>query len=144
MAVHPIRLRGGWEAFAVAGGSAQRVTLPLAAFPEGSDRLRLVRPFQSPPLDPARESLWLRLDNVPGLVAVTLNGRPLGRPPFDPPLNLPLGQGLPARNRLVLEVESGQADPGSPWGDVALLIVRDDDPAAARGFRGWTGEGFPS
>src|SRR5205823_3450154 len=79
MPEHWIRLRGGWEWHVPgAGQEPRRVTLPLAGFPGGA---LLVRSFQKPPLDLRRETLWLRLDAVPGLVLVALNGRELVRDP---------------------------------------------------------------
>lgn len=89
-----------------------------------------MRPFQAPPLDPARESLGFQLDDVPGLVVVELNGRELARPaPGTTSLWLPLvaEPPLPRRNLLVLEVEPPRQAGGllpdpSPWGTVALVI----------------------
>ena len=131
---HIIRLRGGWYwengPDQAAGRPERRVVLPLT-WPAGvARRGRLVRPFQAPPLDPARESLGFQLDDVAGLVVVELNGRELARPaPGTTSLWLPLPPEppLPRRNLLALEVEpprragSLELDP-SPWGTVALVI----------------------
>lgn len=125
---YQIRLRGGWESPGFDGGPrVGRVTLPLPGPPVGPGRIQFARSFQSPPLDRAAESLWLRLQTVPGLVAVHLNGRELSRAPFvEGTLLLALDEAVPGRNRLVLDVEppARLPDPGSPWGEVALVIRR--------------------
>jgi hypothetical protein len=140
---HIIRLRGGWERHGASGpGSGdegRRVALPLVWADDGASRLRLVRFFQTPPIDSRSETIDLRLDDVPGLVAVELNGRLLARPAAGTEsLRLALAEGLPSgsRNRLVLEVERVEPAPGAgsgrPWGQVALVIRRigpDDGPA---------------
>lgn len=125
MPEHLIRLRGGWERLD-AGETARtsRVVLPLVSTPEAPERLRLVRWFQTPPLEPGKETLWLRLDSVPGLISVGLNGAELAHGPFhESPLFLPLGDALPARNRVTLDAEFPDPD-GRPdaWGEVGLLI----------------------
>jgi hypothetical protein len=133
MAEHLIRLRRGWERLEPEGGAARGwVTLPLSGFPGGVSRLRLARSFQTPPLDPLHETLWLRLDAVPGLVSVALNDREIARGPFpSSPLLLPLVGNLVARNRLILEVEPPPFG-DSPWGDVAL-VISESEAAGARG-----------
>jgi hypothetical protein len=93
----------------------------------------LARWFQTPTLDPRRESLWLRLDSVPGLIVVALNGDTIAQAPFSAfPLLFPLPEVLPARNRIILDAYF----PGPPdvpaigflWGEVGLLI-QDAGPA---------------
>jgi hypothetical protein len=87
----------------------------------------LTRPFQCPRLDLSRETLWLRLENVAGLIAARLNGTPIGAVRAelnDYEFKL---QPLPHRNILVLEVETALCanDPRgqSPeWGFVSLVI----------------------
>ena len=126
MRSHIIRLRGGW----FWGDGPERTALPLTWPAEVARRVRLVRPFQAPPLDPGHVSLGIQLDDVPGLTVVELNGRELARPdPGTASLWLPLAPGtlLPRRNVLVLEVEpprpAGCLLPDqSPWGAVALVI----------------------
>jgi hypothetical protein len=128
MPEHLIRLRGGWlwqppqaEARSVAGC---RVTLPLT-WPAGhAGRIRLVRSFGPPPLDPDRETLALRLEQVGGLVSVRLNDREIARPtPGTTALEIPLPSPLPRRNLLVLDVDPpGPERAPEPWGVVALVI----------------------
>lgn len=135
MPEHRIRLRGGWEVLDSGGGGLpSRLTFPLKAFPDGVGRVRLARSFQTPPLDPRSETLWLRLDAVPGLVSVLFNDRELARGPFGTAvLLLPLGDALPARNRITLDVApcpgSGCPSEEFPWGEIALVIARGDLPA---------------
>ena len=76
--------------------------------------------FQAPRLDPERETLALRLDAVPGLMGVTLNGHEIAEvAPGGSSLLVPLGVDLPARNQLILEAESPTLDiastPGFFW-----------------------------
>jgi hypothetical protein len=103
------------------------MTLP-GLWPLGrARRLRLTRRFRRPRLDKGIESLCLRLQRVPGLDRITLNGAPL-------PLQLD-NQGsteielpdLPERNLLVLDVSLPEADPAgsvafADWGQIALLV----------------------
>jgi hypothetical protein len=136
MIEHQIRLRGGWQ-YDLRPDQDIRgwITLPLSAFSEGTQRLRLIRSFQTPPLDLDREALWLKLDHVHGLIAVFLNDHEIARPsPGATNLCLRIEHQLPARNQLVLEVDTllaGDDLPaGSHWGDISLLIRPLDDPAA--------------
>ena len=134
MSEHLIRLRGGWERLEPGERSpATRVTLPLLGFPEGPGRVRLSRWFQAPRLEPGRETLWLRLDAVAGLIAVVLNDSEIAHGPFPTsPVLVRLSENLSTRNRIVLEVESPQQRDPAPadfrWGEVAL-VVRGVDPA---------------
>jgi hypothetical protein len=123
---HRIRLRGGWEWHDPDGARPpRRAVLPLDAPPGGPGPIRLVRWFQTPRYDPARESLWLRLENVDGLGRVCLNDREIACGPFGPdPTLLPLGDQLPGRNRLTLDVIPAPRSDASPWGMVALAIRR--------------------
>jgi hypothetical protein len=94
----------------------------------GTAWVRLVRWFQAPAIDPRVEALGLRLDDVPGLVAVMLNGTVLALPgPDVPSLWLELPAALPARNRLELDVEVPNTPGAGPWGQVAL-VIRPRDP----------------
>jgi hypothetical protein len=128
MPEHLIRLRGGWEwREPEAASAARRVTLPMT-WPAGlTSRVRLIRSFQRPPIDPAHEALALRLESVSGLVAAWLNGRELARPNAGATaLCLPLDDPLPPRNVLVLEVDpqvpSHAGTDAEPWGTIALVI----------------------
>lgn len=130
MPEHLIRLRGGWEWHDLgdAPPTPGRVSLPLVWPDRAAPRVRLARSFQRPPLDPARETLGLRLEAVAGLVWAKLNDRAPARPePDADTLWLPIDDPLPPRNVLVLEVEPGATGTG-PWGLVTLVIR----PRAAR------------
>jgi hypothetical protein len=119
---HVIRLRGGWDWDA---GPTRRVSLPIDDWPTPNCLVRLVRRFQSPPIDPRDESLWLRLDAVPGLRSVHLNGGPLiDTANAGSAIETPLYDVLPAGNRLELLVETGEAVAGGSggWGLVALIV----------------------
>jgi hypothetical protein len=105
-------------------------------WPAGASRpIRLVRPFNRPPIDPARESLFLELEQVEGLASVLLNDRVLARPlPGTSWLVVSLDDPLPARNLLVLEVEPQAAGPeGLAWGQVALVIRPNGTSGPDRG-----------
>lgn len=127
MTDHPIRLRGGWERLLPEGdGKPERVTLPLGRWPEEWGPTRLVRRFQTPSYSARDQSLWLRLDALPGLVSLSLNGRALGVSPFpEGPMMLPIGTACEARNVLALNVEPTRiavGSAGSTWGIIALVV----------------------
>ena len=132
MPEHVIRLRGGWERVDPLGrAEGPRVTLPL---PRPGGPVRLARSFQAPRVDPAREAVWLRVADAPGLRSVRLNGRDLGPADgLEAARAYRLPADLPARNRLELA-----AEPASDgWGSIALVIRdRNDPPPDA-----WRGEG---
>jgi hypothetical protein len=147
MPEHQIRLRRGWRWLkdvsppgAIAAESGHEIALP-ATWPEraGAEaRVRLVRLFTAPSIDPLRETLLLRLSAVAGLVSVQLNGQELARPaPGTTDVELPLRDPLPRRNRLVLDILPPGAGPfggGAPeaWGSIAL-VIRDAAASAADG-----------
>jgi hypothetical protein len=88
----------------------------------GTSPVRLERSFRTPPIDPARETVRLRLEAVPGLLRVWLNGEPLHDGPGDcDALDLPLTGRLRDRNLLALEFDPSRAGE-RPWGQVALVI----------------------
>jgi hypothetical protein len=127
MREHWIRLRGGWEWFELSERPtrSRRLTLPVEQWPASlSGPIRLVRRFGCPPLDPARESLVLRLEDVSGLVALRFNDRQL-EPPADGSDSLRLEPVLP-RNELVLDVDptraTGRHDSPTRWGQIALVV----------------------
>jgi hypothetical protein len=128
MRQHRIRLRGGWECdWPSDDNRPRRLTLPLAFLAGDSTRIRLVRSFQKPPIDADRETLWLELEDVPGLVSVTLNGAELARPdPGTRSLCPRLDPDLPPRSQLVLDVDAvllqNALAAGSLWGSIALVI----------------------
>ena len=126
MPEHRIRLRGAWDWHGIEGEAefARRADLPADWPDDLAGPLRLLRRFSRPPLDPGREAARLELANVPGLVAVRLNGVDLGPVPAgDRDWIIPLGDGLLPRNSLVLEVD---LPPGPEarrgWGSIALVI----------------------
>ncbi len=132
---HLIRFRRGWEPSGAGPEVLPRpFTLPRADFPPASGSvIGIARWFRSPPIDPACETLWLRLDAVPGLISVALNGVEIACGEFhDPPVTIALSGGLAARNQLVLNVQplpAGRAMPlGFLWGEIAL-VVRREGPA---------------
>lgn len=130
MPEHLIRLRAAWEAEeADPTDGTRRVDLP-ASWSSGPSRLR--RFFRPPPLDPALEALTLRLERVPGLESVRLNGRELARPgPGVERLEILLEADLPARNLLELALgPAARAAPAEGWGAVAL-VIRPAGPAPA-------------
>lgn len=126
MLEHAIRLRGGWEWHNPAGVTPpQRVSLPFDRWSLGAGKARLVRHFQRPPIEAGRETLWLRLDDVPGLISVALNGHPLNAGPLSENAGPWPLEGLEARNRLELEVDPAGISPegrSAPWGHVSLVI----------------------
>ena len=121
MEAHEIRLRGGWEC-ASSGDLATAptgLTLPVRWDPAAAGRWRLTRRFNRPPRV-ADAAVVLRLLKAPGVVSVSLNGRPIG--PISPACaehDLVLGV-LAPRNELGLEVEP-PAD-GAEWGVISLLF----------------------
>jgi hypothetical protein len=125
---HLIRLRGGWDRQAPSDPqTAGKIALPLTSSPAGSVPVWLVRHFQTPPIDVARESLWLRLSDCPGVVSVVLNAREIARPgPSGEPLILPINLEPAGRNRLELLVEPpvrpDTSNEPTVWGHVALVI----------------------
>ena len=139
MPEHRIRLRGGWFLVDPSNPDAppRRLTLPLASHPDPGRPVVLLRPFQRPPTDPARETLGLRLVSVPGLVEARLNDLPLTLVPMGTDgFRSVLGGDLPARNRLVLRVGPDAPTDGPGWGDVALVIRGRDMPPGGTGGRG--------
>ena len=137
---HFIRLRGGWERQAEGEGNipTPRITLPTTWPPDWIASIRLRRSFGRPPIDVDRQELVLRLEDVAGLRRVWLNDRALPLPeiPGDS-IVLPIGDPLPDRNVLILEIDPsswaiGERGPGV-WGSIAL-VIRD---------RGAEGGGWP-
>lgn len=127
MTDHPIRLRGGWELLhSAADGKPERVTLPLDRRPPDWGRTRLVRRFQTPTYHVQAESLWLRLESLPGLRSASLNGRSIAvSPGIDEPTMVPIGAACEARNVLILEVDPSSMTanaPEGPWGLITLII----------------------
>ncbi len=127
MADHRIRLRGAWERHDPDAKTGRRVSLPLEREHAGAGHVRLIRPFNRPPLDPERERLLLEMEGIAGLVSVRLNQQEIARPePGTEELTLTLDQPLPMRNVLSLEVEFRDERDArlehSRWGTIALVI----------------------
>ena len=133
MPEHRIRLRGGWECQYREGESegddarevVRRVALPLAWTADFPDRIRLVRHFGRPPVDPRIESVSLEMRNVAGLNVARINGGAIAPAMIVDPSSwsVPLDGPLLPRNGLVLEVDlaTARGQPGE-WGDISLLI----------------------
>jgi len=73
--------------------------------------------------------LWLRLDRVPGLGPITLNGSLLPHQSGDEELIEILLPELGDRNELIIEVSLPESDPTgadepAEWGDIALVVRR--------------------
>jgi hypothetical protein len=126
---HLIRLRKAWEWCkpGIVVSVPERIDLPADPTQFAQGRTRLQRRFGTPAIDPSRESLALRFENVPGLRRVRLNGQPIAQNDpkvgsFEVSLALP----LPARNVLELEVDrippQTQEGANALWGDIALVI----------------------
>ena len=113
MSEHRIRLRGGWllRETTPRDATPRRITLPLAGFDANAGKIILFRSFQRPPLDPGRESLWLRLDDVPGLLSVSLNNRRIAL--VSPGVSNVL---VPLGDDLLAEISSGSTSTPSPAG----------------------------
>lgn len=127
--MHTIQLRGPWDLDATP--ERRRLDLPAAVLP--GPGLRLCRRFRRPPRLAGPLDCRLRLDDVPGLRRVDLNGATLAR--YDEPglgpadrVDLQIGPLLAASNLLCLEADRPDPDPPGPWGRVAL-VFDDEGPA---------------
>jgi hypothetical protein len=122
MPEHAIQLRKAWLERPRLS-HPRRLDLPL---PSPPDRiLHITRAFGRPPIDPARETLSLRLQDIPGLSAVLLNAQVLWQGPADAntnTLNLALPPDLPARNLLELQITPCSQHATTPWGRIALVV----------------------
>jgi hypothetical protein len=122
MGKHTIRLRAGWTFSPLEAPGASvpgRGTLPANRGSMPAGRLRWTRRFQRPPRVPG-ESAVLCLSRMPGIVSVSLNGRPIGpTSPVASEFELELGELLP-RNELTIEADPPR-DAGE-WGEVALVF----------------------
>ena len=131
MAEHWIRLRGGWEYSPLEDdrpvGPARRLALPIVWPADAPTAIQLARRFQRPPLNPYSETLWLRMDEVPGLLGVYLNGDKIAEAIQGETSLLVKLDDLPGRNRLILDLR--RVD-GGEWGSIALVIQERDDCAS--------------
>lgn len=126
--VHVIRLRGGWTTL---DANREVLTLPIVdPLPNRSDSLlQIQRKFGKPSLKPNQESLRLVVENVPGLVALRLNGQDLVHD-LDPLQQQQFRFPGPFHDRntleLVADLRSWLDNPfREPWGVVALEIILD-------------------
>lgn len=127
MTEHIIKLRGGWSITGI--GSDQepeaRLTLPSNSLRPRSAGYVLRRPFHAPrSLDPG-ESVWLRIQNVPGVCRIVLNDRVLHEGPIADrlPREFHVTADMTGRCLLTLELGGGEwIGPAEGWGHVALLI----------------------
>jgi hypothetical protein len=125
---HRIRLRAAWVLDPgpdPGEGRPRRVDLPIAWHEDAGPRARLRRGFGRPRLDPDRESARLELAEVPGLLAVRINGADAGPIGGAGPLSVPLPDPLPARNVVELEVDLAGLGPAArarAWGQVAVVV----------------------
>jgi hypothetical protein len=133
LAEHVIRFRGGWECHGLGGaaGNARRLTLPTVWNDGSPARMRLTRRFGCPPLEPGCQALSLRMDQVPGIDSLELNGRSIARvSPQISSYRIELGE-LTERNLLVLEFDrstpASESWEGRQWGVIALVISSVDD-----------------
>jgi hypothetical protein len=121
--MHEVRLGGGWVCVAAdaSARASARLTLPAGPDAMPAGRLRLTRRFQRPPRSPD-EPAALRLRRVPGILSITINGRPLGpispdRDEYDWPLGV-----LEPGNELAIVAEPVAGPEG--WGEVTLVFGR--------------------
>jgi hypothetical protein len=126
---HQIKLRGGWLCRAAGSpeSAAQPLSLPTRWSPETPRHLLLVRRFGRPRLQDEGHTLLLRLDQVPGIQSLTLNGRRLEHPAAGASSCEITLDALIERNTLVLDVETPPPPPESTsnapeWGFISLLI----------------------
>ncbi len=129
MTEHQIRLRGGWTCRAAGALDRveRRLNLPAQWHPDGGGRYLLTRAFGRPPVNRDRETLWLRMERVEGILALELNGRsigPVSRGTSRYEIELP---SLLERNVLVMEIEVPEpgrepAGAGALWGVIALVV----------------------
>ena len=81
MPEHRIRLRGGWWCHGLSDSPSPAARQPATTWDPGQPGpVRLVRQFGCPAINRSRETVVLRLEDVPGLVAVQMNGCPVELP----------------------------------------------------------------
>ncbi len=125
MPEHQIRLRVAWDRLDDSDDPPRRVDLPTVwtvwTVSDPARPFRLLRKFGRPTFDPGAVAVALELLDVPGLVAVRLNGQSL-----EVKDRIAVDGILQARNLLELDVdlsEAGRIEPGSAWGSIALVIA---------------------
>lgn len=135
MPEHLIRLRGPWEVYFLANSPRPptRLSLPVPVLPASEDSRLLLRHFGRPVQWNQDIPTVLRLDQVPGVVVVSLNGETVAEHPATEsgPLEFPVARLLRPRNVLELTVAPGPdrtGERGLPWGSVSLIFGRDAVP----------------
>ena len=124
MPEHRIRLRVAWDRVEIDEVDAppRRVDLPTTWTLDDLARpFRMIRKFGRPLLDPGGQGVHIELVDVPGLLAVRLNGYGLGAE-----ARIEVGGMLQDRNSMELDVDlSGVSviDPDLLWGSIALVIA---------------------
>jgi hypothetical protein len=138
MTEHQIRLRRGWECREADAPDPEvrRLDLPVRWSSEIARRLVLTRRFGRPAVEPGRQVLILRLDQVVGTRAIILNGQTIASASAETTHYAIELADLAERNVLVLEIETPPQD-ASPvenrqdWGVIAL-VIRDTDHSSVR------------
>lgn len=126
---HVIRLDAGWEWTAKDVGrphvSPRRIHLPCTVQELGDQPGLLRRHFGRPIHPDPDSSLILQLQEISGLVRVSLNQLPIAViAPDEAAIDLPISGKLERRNLLEFEVDPGLVPPGRPWGIVRLVFSR--------------------
>ena len=119
MPEHRIQLRRIWAA--QVGTELRTVDLPATWTCEAVPH-QLTRKFHSPRLRDPAESVFLVLEDVPGLVAASLNGQDLGVPSRTDAWEVPLVGRLGAVNALMLLLNPLEVPDRREWGRIALVI----------------------
>ena len=127
MTEHRIRLRGGWECSPIEAPESEtsRLTLPTRWESGASRRLRLIRRFQQPALEPGSEMI-LHMDQVPGIRRLQIDGRCTPQISADQSQYEIALDRSKTRRKLVLEIETPASDPSmtepQDWGFISLII----------------------
>jgi hypothetical protein len=110
----------------------ERITLPIRWGPDRSGRVLLTRRFGRPPIVSLHQELFLIMEQVPGVLSISLNDVEFSDISPEQSSFQHRLQGLPPRNVLTLCVESERARAGpdaqgSDWGFISLAIRDRDD-----------------
>jgi hypothetical protein len=123
MTEHIIRLRGGWTR--ALSEIQTRLSLPCHTLQPIACGFVLTRPFHAPRGLESGETVLLRVEQVPGLERIRLDGRVIFETADanEPPQELDVTGALTGRCVLVLEVGGSEwTAPADGWGHVALVI----------------------
>ncbi len=113
----------------------ERVALPLEGWPAGWGVSKLMRRFQEPTIDARSETLVLRLEAVPGVVEMVLDGEKLPIQ-IDADLPLAIDPEKPCRHTLELMVDPAviaRVGAGGIWGEIALVVQSRQEALGGRG-----------